>query len=464
MTLERARLSAKFYLNRVSSQVAELLERQYSGNHDGPLLWLRLLNGVLDTAEKNLERSQTLGISPLDSGKLINQASELAYFAYCHIDFISGAELESLPFPVVKPLERWFIDLALENTVVFRALHDARYELQSVPRLYFDRIRDKSKSLEDCIAAIKWPFFRVTVPARALGLLPHFSIVAHEVGHAIFPKLALDLSACQESETNLLNRLSARLGVSAAAIPAQALATLQDVHTSWIQELASDAVAFFLTGPAIHFASCDFFQLLSSSYGASKEHPPNDLRRELTHKALCKGDKSFASVFHAFSEQQLTADFNGILIKKIPDPDAFNTDLAAELADSLLAAVITELVQYFRETAEEIYDQIESYFDKNHPKLKYTPEALERDLAAHGKALIRAIPPIEYGPKLEEMVASGFVSIINVGWVIYLTQLSDLRVRADQDAELPQKAEKLHRLLLKAVELSEARRLWESTK
>jgi hypothetical protein len=52
---------------------------------------------------------------------------------------------------------------------------------------------------------------------------------------------------------------------------------------------------------------------------------------------------------------------------------------------------------------------------------------------------------------------------LNVGWIVLLVELRDLRVRPSGDGKFgSDRAESLHSLLLKAVELSEVRRLWDN--
>ena len=57
----------------------------------------------------------------------------------------------------------------------------------------------------------------------------------------------------------------------------------------------------------------------------------------------------------------------------------------------------------------------------------------------------------------------GFPSILNIGWAVLLTQHSNLLIKTSGTRnEDCQKLEHIHRLLIKAVELSEAIRTWRS--
>ena len=68
----------------------------------------------------------------------------------------------------------------------------------------------------------------------------------------------------------------------------------------------------------------------------------------------------------------------------------------------------------------------------------------------------------QLGDEISAMKPTEFSTIINIGWAVLLSKLSELRVRTGDDPIGSEKMEKLHGLLLKAVELSEARRLWNS--
>ena len=460
MTLERAQLSAQFYLDRVILQVADLLNRQYPGDHEGPILWLKLVRGLLDTATEYLETSRQQATPISTTENLVKDAGSLAHTGFECLRFMAGADLDDLPYPIVQPMQRWFKDLGLLNTTLFRAEHAAIYELRPVTKSFFQRIRNKSKSLTDAIDAIEWPLIRVTVPGKALGIIPHFSIVAHEVGHAMFNKIGLDLSSEKKKEGKLIKRIETRL--SQSPLTHDSRDKLRKVHISWLKELSADAFAFFIMGPALFFASSEFFQLLSPDYGVSETHPPDDLRREVVHNKLLQGQKSFAVVFKDITGETLTKDFNSHLMKNLPNMTDFYDDLINQFSDPLAAAIMTELVPYFRDVSYLIFDQTQHYLEQNCPEIIYTPEEFERDLQDHTDALLSAVPPIETGLDLNQKTPTEFTSILNVGWVLLLTQLDDFRVRTAGNGDITEKADKLHSLLLKAVELSEASRVWRS--
>lgn len=178
---ERARLSVLFFLDRLRDQISLLKAQQFPGSQVGPHLWLELASGLLDTANSYLDRSEN--VNPTDALKLTKAAAELCSVTYDHLGHLSGATSDQIPWS--DPLSRWFTDLGKSNDVFFRAELKRNYEIKRFEEKEFLRFRDPAASLTDTINRITWPILRVTVPSAALSILPHFAIVAHEVGHRV---------------------------------------------------------------------------------------------------------------------------------------------------------------------------------------------------------------------------------------------------------------------------------------
>ncbi len=183
--LGRTRLFVAFYLGRLRSQVRELRGQKYPGNHPGPRRWLSLVSGLLDTAERYLSDSNEASKDESEVRTLITDASHLCSNAYYCLEIMSGADVADLPYPLVRPLQRWFDQLGLSQDTFFRTELVENYELRQFERTSFSGIRDPAPSLVDAINQTRWPILRVTVPGRAMGIIPHFAIVAHEIGHSM---------------------------------------------------------------------------------------------------------------------------------------------------------------------------------------------------------------------------------------------------------------------------------------
>ncbi len=452
--LARARLSVRFFLDRIRDQIAVLRSQQFPGSYDGPYVWLRLASGILDTADGYLTRSDTAAETA--ALKLTKDAAELCSVAYDHLGHLSGATSDLVPWSVVDPFTEWFTQLGFKNTVIFRAELKRNYEIKPFDETEFARIRDQSPSLTQAIHEAKWPILRVTVPSAALSILPHFAIVAHEVGHRV--SIPYHTSRLQPITTAAANRITATLG----SFDAQTGLDFQQVIYRWIAEFASDAVAFYLTGPASFF-SIDFTQLAAMGHhGIGPTHPAHRIRRAVLFRQLTTGSPSFASVFETRTQVKLTEDLGSSLLPLDPDKATLHQEMLQRTRSSRLAAVISELNKSAPALADEIYKQVHNHLTAAAAVHRYTVAQYDDDLRNHLDAITFTIPPIETGDILDQRTPCRFASILNIGWAAVLTRVEKIMVRPDPDHPHTGNLVTIHNLLLKAVELSEAKRRWEA--
>lgn len=452
--LSRARLSVRFFLDRVRDQIAVLQSQQFPGSNKGPYIWLHLANGILDTADGYLTRSDAA--AEPDALKLTKDAAELCSVAYDHLGHLSGATSDLVPWSVVEPFTDWFTQLGFTNTVFFRAELKRNYEIKPFDETEFTRIRHPSPSLTEAIAKAKWPILRVTVPSAALSILPHFAIVAHEVGHRV--SIPYDTSQLQPIITAAANRITASLG----SFDAQTGTDFQRVIYRWVAEFASDAVGFYLTDPASFF-SIDFTQLAAMGHhGIGPTHPAHRIRRAELFRQLTAGSPSFASVFENRTQVKLTEDLGSSLLPLVPDKPMLHQEMLQRTGSNRLAAVVSELNESAPALAHEIYQQVINHLTANAPTHRYTVTQYDDDLANHLDAMIFTIPPIETGNILHQRVPCRFASILNIGWAAVLTRVDQIMVRPDPDHPHTGNLMTIYNLLLKAVELSEAKRRWET--
>jgi hypothetical protein len=237
---------------------------------------------------------------------------------------------------------------------------------------------------------------------------------------------------------------------------------LQKTFQSWLEEFSADAFAFYLTGPAFFFALPEFCQFLAAGYGMSDTHPANDLRRSVLFKKL--DENGFTTVFKQYSGgRDLTEDFNSPLILRTPTPDDIFNELISASQPSEKSAVIAELHASIPSIVPIVYDHVLKFLQANAPDAIYSAKRYGDDLKEHLAPMLAAVPPIEAGSDLEHKTPTEFASILNVGWIVLLTQLSELRVKlAGPEHFGSNRLDKLQGLLAKAVELSEAKRLWQS--
>jgi hypothetical protein len=389
--------------------------------------------------------------------------------AYEALQRLEGSETDQIPHQVVGPFKRWVDGLGIPNDIFFRADHVPNYELATYGDLesLAVHLNDPSPSLTAAAADIAWPFLRLTVPSQALGMLPHFAIVGHELGHAIQARISPDLTAYAADEQESLRRTAERLTKESLPFGLQQQLDRQQILARWMNEIISDAVGYYIAGPAFFFALGAFFELAGGGSGIGLWHPPSVVRRRLIADRLRMGAPSHTTVFEAATGLPIQEDMNSPHLTALPALDDLYNALKSNAQmpmHPIHAAICVELVPLIDTIAGAFYDETERVLQTARASMVYTPARLEADLAHHLEPLCHLIPPIEHRDAGVSRAAT-LAGILNVGWAALLTKLDDLpaitsSVGGDGTAH---KMEKLHDLLLKAVELSDARQTWEET-
>ncbi len=432
----------------------------YPGHHPGPAKWLAVIRGVLDTARGYLDVAADPATSDDDAFTLIGDADFLGQDAYDLLQILSGAEAKQIPHQIVRPFQRWVDGLGITNTILFRADHVANYELARFDLDTRFQVDSPAPSLVEALADVTWPFMRVTVPSQALGMLPHFAIVGHELGHAIQDTIVLP--AKKVDPARALAALATRLADEGLSLTPTIELQFHAVVASWAQEFKSDAVGLLIAGPAFFFALGGFFQITGGSYGISPSHPPSEMRRRFVLERLNAGAPNHGDVFERITGLRIEEDTNSGHVACLPS----NDDLFAELESEYgveEAAICVAVLELADELAREIFAEAERVLRADHPGMLYEAGDLEQDLTDHLDALCGLIPPIE-ARRGNAVVATSLAGNLNVGWAALLTRLQNIGSTAP--APLPEhgtpRMEKLHELLLKGVELAEARRTWDA--
>ena len=432
----------------------------FPGHHLGPHKWLAVVEGVIDTAQGYLEQASK-GTTKERASILVRDAERLGNTAYRLLRYMSGSEAEHIPHQIVAPFQRSVDALGIKNTIFFRADHVPNYELRPEDlRKFVDQINDPSQSLLDAVAHIEWPILRVTVPSQAMGMLPHFSVVAHELGHAIQHRIKFGFRQYATQILDAAKRVEARLAAAQIKYGKEEQLLFVSMLASWTEELKSDAVGYYLFGPAFYFALSGFLELVNQGYGIGEAHPPSHFRRCLLVQHLVSGAPSFSTVLKEGAGLDLEEEINSPHLSALPAKNILFGRLSLKLS-TRAAAVAVELVDVIELMGSDIYDSALKLLQTDSPDLIYTPVQLKQDLKAHLEPLINLVPPIE-ARQGDAVVPSSLASILNVGWAALLAKITEIQPPAggEGDADARQ-MERLHELLLKAVELSEARRLWD---
>jgi hypothetical protein len=457
--IDLSRQAAAFFLQRLRREVSRLCNVTYPGHHPGPKKWLDVVTGVLDTAVGYLATAADPTTSDDDASQYIADAEALGSEAYDMLRELDGADADQIPHQIVKPFQRWVDGLGISNTIFFRADHVANYELA---RFHLDgslyNVNDPAPSLMDALQAVEWPFMRLTVPSEALGMLPHFAIVGHELGHAIQDKIVLPSATLDLSP--FYSALDARLNKEGMVRTTDTDLMAWQVLDSWAQEFKSDAVGLLVAGPAFFFALGGFFEIAGGGYGISPSHPPSELRRQLVLAGLRTGSPSHSEVFEAVAALRIEEDINSPHVARLPDDDTLFSSLKTKYGPEH-AAICVALLTIAKPMGAALFAEAEVVLKRDSAAMLYGPNRLRADLEDHLEPLCALIPPIERrdGATVE---ATSLAGNLNVGWAALLTRLDRIKVDTGSsgDPDTP-KMEKLHELLLKGVELAEARMTWD---
>lgn len=454
--MESARRACSFFLARLRSEVDRLHRLDFPGHHPGPHRWLQLVAGEIDTAEAYLQKSYVTGLKRKFALDRIADAEDLGNEAYELLEHMAGADAEHIPHQVVAPFQRWVDALGIRNTIFFRAEHAPNYELSGVD---FDlqSLNDPSLSLVAAHRLMRWPVLRVTVPSQAMGMLPHFAVVAHELGHAIEDRIRVPSGAYAKKWSDCEARVAQRLGYFGN----DQLLAAKAILSNWVAELKADAIGFLIAGPAFFFALCGFLELSGAGYGVGETHPPSELRRRLLFGQMVSGSPSFVDIFKTEAGFSVSETINSPHITPLPRPSTLFRNLSLRIGKEN-AAICVELIPLIEDMAAKIFQASARYLARTRAKrLIYTSEQLRLDLQRHLISLGALIPPIEFELG-GTMHATSLASVLNVGWAALLSRSGKVtEARASVGDLGVSQMEKLHELLLKAVELSEARQLWD---
>lgn len=457
---EPARQAISFFLARLNSELNRLREITFPGHDVGPRKWLGFATGIIDTAQAYIISSTDAATPAIKAAQLVRDAEILGQHAFTALTHVAGADATQIPHQVVAPFQRWVRELGISNTLFFRAEHLPHYELRTIDGRGFKNLNNPSQSLIAAIdSGIEWPVLIVTVPGQAMGMLPHYAVVGHELGHAVQDNISVDFSAHNKAESDFVARLEARCKAHGIPLGQDEVLRVNAIVGKWVNELKADAVGHYVGGPAFFFALSGFLELALHSYGIADTHPPSDLRKRLLVRHLSESTPNFVDVFREETGFVISENCNSPNVPNCPPPDDL-FDVLSKVLSKSDAAICVELIPYMNEIAPTIYVAAREYLNNTAPGLIYTPAQLKFDLETHLDELCALIPPIEYRAGAD-IHPTNLSSILNVGWAALLTRLDTIpEVKGSLGDSISRKMERLHELLLKAVELSEARRLW----
>lgn len=468
----RVKALTQFHLSRVSDQAKALRSQTFPAGQDGSDLITLLIKGYLESASEHIKKLNSPESDTKDFEGHLNTAGEYVHEAYRYLSLLQGASATEIYHPVVAPIIRWLDSLDLKRSILFQAENAANYEVKFFSSWFSEETklyREPSETLTEAIEKITTKELTVfTVPSSAFAILPHFAIVAHEVGHVLFRKFRDELITREVviSFSKIINKTNSFLEEKKVRLTDQTSVYLRETLTNWLEEYAADAVAGRLAGPAAFFAMSDVFQYMGAGNLPSHTHPIPIDRLEALYDSLTQGEFDFKKAIESQAGKKFTPCFNSVRLKERYDFDHQVVLNEGRGYDAEKSKILACLAEKAGKLPNSIYKAVNNYLKQNHNKHIYHSENLEDDIEQYLENLLKAIPPIESGTPLVDEKPADFVSILNIGWIVLLCRMEDFDVKVSGSPDHLRdgaKSEILHDLLLKAVELSEARLKWQKT-
>jgi hypothetical protein len=232
----------------------------------------------------------------------------------------------------------------------------------------------------------------------------------------------------------------------------QCIATVE----SWVRELIADFIAIRMVGPAYLFS---FSQL--AAHGEIRQP-------SLTHPAPIYRISLMLEELQEMGYLEDAAGNKGI--RPLSESPASSstaigpilTDLNSNVKSDLLEIKLEGLDSVAQATILKLIPQLRSEMRKFTSGNEYKHSQYVDEVPEVIKLLLRGIAPVEIPRKgSNELVPAGVTAIVNAGWELYKTRISDFYGLFRPEIPESKRLKDLNQLLFKAVEASEVALQWK---
>jgi len=388
--------------------------------------------------------------------------STLYSYLYVAASFVERSDIPHTIVELVQPIKRLMQQQC--------QLGDFELLLHPLPILNYSffplgaLLSDVTTQLSISDASITFPEQLVTIGFPGLEterILVH-SLIAHELGHCLYIKHGLEqklltrVKPIEKELDSLVKEWAAtKVGSTEAKETPTGQHTLSDyisqveirslvtrqinsISKAWVKELTCDAIGYCLSGPAYLFASLDFLTLINPFDNDLGKHPPNRMRFLLLYKMLDE-EKDFLEILDPKVKEFLDSWKNVTRKKSVK----FSSPISRLAGNAILNIY------------QHIIDEATSAVGYNG---LYSASKNTTELQKLVKRINDHVPP-------NEILVNGvfneakFQSILNSGWLVYLTGLGELQ--RELKVELWESKVKFNELIARAIELNEVQRRWK---
>lgn len=446
---EVARLKNKTFSSPASKKILDFVEEAAAA-----------INSLLEKAVADAEI-----LRPAELDVRLHRTVKVIPYLHTLIGFIEGSEIPKSPGQLVQPLRRYVRSVIPNSDIVVSSKTELNYSIREVVSSIRKAFSETSPALAKGCDKLPNLLFVVNIPAIESEQILIHAILSHELGHALYNKhgLASRLLPAVEIKHDMIKNLVKVIKTGETeALPMSEIWLRQNITeqvnervSRWVIELSADAIGIYLFGPALYFASTTLLSSFSHIDRCSPSHPPSRLRIKLMTRML---RKIFSSTENG-SEGYPVDNWDTKLQELIKAWGAISDEPVAVRAP--LDQIATESLD-----RPEIFDLIEkATFEAVPEDRRYDSAKLKVAVDQLVPLIVRGIPPGELGSLGNEKPAE-LVSIINAGWHVYLCRLEDFGARLHKSVANSRlaTATALHRMILKALEISDTRVSWEEAK
>jgi hypothetical protein len=439
----------------VSAEVARAQNRVYTSPGSRRVLdFVRdaavRISGKLDS-EKGIVADSLLSAAELETRR--HRVTRLIPFLHVLLGFVEGSDVHRSPGQLIPTLRRYTQSVLPNSEIVISSKPELNYSIRDIAgplkKLF------EGTPVETSCALLPDQLFIVSIPAVESGQVLIHAVLAHELGHALYDKQELARTILPKIKLNedLVRKLAKlmyeRQRTQGSPTPElrlrkQITEEITQRVNGWVKELCLDAIGMRLFGPALFFAAVHLFVSFAHIDASSDTHPSPRLRIKLMSRML---KQNYAVDTWHKDLQSLMADWDAISTGEIPSAGAYDQLALETLTDSVLDLIIE---------ASKVGTLAAS---------NYTHSRFVADVANLVPFFLNHIPPGELGA-CDCGIPVDLASVINAGWYVYLCNFEKFRKNLHPNDRQTRfsATEKLHGLVLKALEISGIRNAWEEAK
>jgi hypothetical protein len=392
-------------------------------------------------------------LTPSQLETRLHRIAKLLPLLHQLLGFVDGSDIHRSPGQLVPTLRRYTQSILPTSEIVVSSKPELNYSIHDIAGPLRELFA--GTSLEESCRLLPELLFMLNIPSAESGQVLIHGVLAHELGHALYNRkeIAKDLLPKIRINEELVRSLAKAMfdNQQKQGNPTPELRLRNQVTHEitarvhgWVKELSSDAIGIRLFGPALFFAEAHLLISLRPIDKGTATHPPSRLRIRLMMRML----KQLYEVDKWHGELQgFSKAWDEVSAEHIPWANSYDQVALEAINDTALdliseaSAIATSSVQC------------------------YSSARFVQDVSDMGPLFLSCIPPGDAGAD-GPGARTAMASIINAGWHVYLCDFEAFRKGLhsnDSDTRFAVAA-KLHELVLKALEISEIRTMWEEAR